>query len=114
MEKDEVEVPAKMTRFVVTMEEPVAFKPDVKSRLGPRVVMASTITSDVDQLDARKILLARREQVTPTRMQITLGDSLGDEEEEGANGLHDPVVELEEIDGDGKGEKKPDRDNIPR
>ena len=112
--KSDAEVPAKMTRFVVTMDdEPAAFKPSVKSRLGPRV-MTSSSTSE-EQLDAREILLAKREQITPTRMQITLGDSLGDDEDEGANGLRDPFVDLEEVGNEEQSDgKKPDGSNIPR
>lgn len=113
------EVPTKMTRFVVTMgEEPLLLKPSVKSRLGPRVVAPITSTSnDIEMLDAREILIAKKSKVKSPRMQIILGDSFGeDEEEDGGEGIEGDANDVFAFDSsDGKSEgKKPGRSNIPR
>ncbi|VDM30417.1 unnamed protein product [Hydatigera taeniaeformis] len=118
-EVDLVEVPTKMTRFVVTMgEEPLLLKPSVKSRLGPRVVAPITNTSNsVEMLDAREILIAKKSQVKSPRMQIILGDSFGeDEEEDGGDGVESDANAIFAFEsGDGKSEDpKPGRSNIPR
>ncbi|CDS40158.1 zinc finger CCCH domain containing protein 14 [Echinococcus multilocularis] len=118
-EAEEAEVPTKMTRFVVTMgEEPLLLKPSVKSRLGPRVVAPITDTSNnVEMLDAREILIAKKSKVKSPRMQIILGDSFGeDEEEEGGEGIVSSANDVFafEREDDGKSEdKKPDRNAIP-
>ena len=112
--KGEAEVSGQMPRFIVTMaDEAVTFKASVRPSVGPRV-MASSSTSG-EELDARRVLLARREQIRPSRAQMGLGDSLGDGEDKGANGLRDAFVNLEEVDSEEQSEgKKPDRSNIPR
>lgn len=106
--KSDSEVPVKMD------DETVAFKPSVELGLGPRVLTSSSSTND-EQFDAGKVLFAKREQIAPTRMQITLGDSVDGEEDEGANGLRDPFVDLGEMGSEEQSEgKKPDRSSIPR
>ncbi|KAL5111162.1 Zinc finger CCCH domain-containing protein 14 [Taenia crassiceps] len=117
-EAEVAEVPAKMTRFVVTMgEEPLLLKPSVKSRLGPRVVAPITTTpNSVEMLDAREILIAKKSKVKSPRMQIILGDSFGeDEEEDGGEGVESDAHDIFAFESsDGKTEdKKPGRSNIP-
>ncbi|VDO04572.1 unnamed protein product [Rodentolepis nana] len=62
LDSDESEVPKKMTKFVVTMNDEalVGLKPSVKSRLGPRVVTHGNLDTSAEILDARSILLARK------------------------------------------------------
>ncbi|KAL5970188.1 Zinc finger CCCH domain-containing protein 14, partial [Taenia solium] len=117
-EVEMAEVPTKMTRFVVTMgEEPLLLKPSVKSRLGPRVVAPITSTSNnVEMLDAREILIAKKSQVKSPRMQIILGDSFGeDEEEDGGEEVESDANDVFAFEGSDRKleDKKPGRSNIP-
>lgn len=62
LDSDESEIPKKMTKFVVTMNDEalVGLKPSVKSRLGPRVVIHDNFDTSPEITDARSILLARK------------------------------------------------------